>query len=208
MVVQSQKAWIPSTFHEQETRSVGRRVAIWYGLLLALAMATTARAQMQVGDDVLLNLNGQINAGYSASYGDLIPSSHGLEAGGSAQLGGSYYSPNFLSFTATPYYNQSRADSQFQSLTDASGIDETTNFFSGSKYPGFANFHYAHNSTGTLGLVNYSEFHHGRGQHGVRDWMEPTGTELADVLDQLLPRRRRWHGLWNEREDEWRLPKH
>ena len=78
---------------------------------------------MQVGDDVRMNLNGILTAGYTGNYGDEIPSNHGLEFGGNGTLNGSYYNPNFLNFTITPFYNQSRANSSFQSLTDSSGVN-------------------------------------------------------------------------------------
>ena len=105
-----------------------------------------------------MNLNGLVTAGYAGDYGNEIPSSHGLNFGGSAQLSGSYYNPNFINFSVTPYYNQSRADSSFQSLTDATGVDATANFFTGSHFPGFASYNYTRNSTGTLGLTGSPNF--------------------------------------------------
>ncbi len=131
-----------------------------YGWLLvfSLMLGPSVRAQVQVGDDLRMNLNGLIEAGYNADYGDEIPSSHGLTAGGNAQLSGSYYDPNFLNFTVTPYYNQSRADSSFQSLTNASGVAGTANFFTGSRFPGYASYHYDRDSTGTFGLIGTPNF--------------------------------------------------
>ena len=135
------------------------RRSIHVGLgLLVLALAPHAGAQVQVGDYLRMNLNGLATAGYSAGYGVGILSNHSLNFGGSAQLSGSYYDPNFLNFTATPYYNQSKADSGFQSLTDASGIDTTANIFTGSRFPGFANYHFSRNSTGTFGLTGLPNF--------------------------------------------------
>jgi hypothetical protein len=136
---------------------VARKIAYLVGLLV-LVLAQSSRAQVTVGDDLRMNLNGLLDAGYSGNYGDAIPSTHGLNFGGSAQLNGSYYNPNFLNFTATPYYNQSRADSGFQSLTDASGISGNANFFTGSRFPGFASYHYDRNSTGTFGLIGTPNF--------------------------------------------------
>lgn len=136
---------------------MARRITFLAAVLL-FVLAQTSRAQVQVGDDLRMNLNGLLTGGYAATYGDAIPSNHGLNFGGSAQLSGSYYNPNFLNFTATPYYNQSRADSSFQSLTDASGIDGTANFFTGSRFPAFASYHYARNSTGTFGLIGAPNF--------------------------------------------------
>ena len=127
-------------------------------VLLSLALPLRSYAQLQVGNDLKMNMNGLIEGGYTGAYGDDIPSNHALNLGGSAQLAGSYYNPNFLNFSATPYYNQSRADSNFQSLTDASGFDGTANFFSGSRFPGFANYHFSRNSTGTFGLAGTPNF--------------------------------------------------
>ncbi len=94
-----------------------------------------------------------LTAGYEANYGDQIPSNHGLNFGGSGTLSGSYYSPNFLNFTIIPYYNQSRADSGIQSLTNSSGVNATANFFTGSRFPGYVNYDFTRNSTGTNGLI-------------------------------------------------------
>jgi hypothetical protein len=126
--------------------------------LFALTVAHNTHAQVQVGDDLRMNMNGLLTFGYAGSYGDALPSSHNLEFGGSAQLNGDYYNPNFVNFSVTPYYNQSRANSGFQSLTDATGVDGNVNFFSGSHFPGFADFHYDRNSTGTLGLIGTPNF--------------------------------------------------
>lgn len=111
------------------------RIAKWTCCLLLLALAKGADAQVQVGDDLRMNLNGLLTAGYEANYGDQIPSNHGLNFGGSGTLSGSYYDPNFINFTIDPYYNQSRADSSIQSLTNSSGVNATANFFSGSRFP-------------------------------------------------------------------------
>lgn len=105
-----------------------------------------------------MNMSGILSAGYAGTYGNEIPSSHGLNFSGSAQLSGSYYNPNFLNFTVTPYYNQSRADSSFQSLTSATGVDATANFFTGSHFPGYASYNYTRNSTGSFGLIGTPNF--------------------------------------------------
>lgn len=128
-------------------------------LLLVLGLFVQAtKAQLQVGDDVRMNLNGSLTAGYSGSYGDQIQSNHSLNYGGDATLSGSYYNPNFLNFTISPYYNQSKADSNIQSLTDASGVIANANFFTGSRFPGYASYNYTRNSTGTFGLTGSPNF--------------------------------------------------
>jgi hypothetical protein len=121
-------------------------------------MASVAHAQVQVGDDLKMNLTGLLTAGYTGSYGDQIESTHGLDLGGNAQLTGSYYNPNFINFTVNPYYAQSRADSNYQSLTDSSGVIANANFFTGSRFPGYATYNYTRNSTGTFGLSGGPDF--------------------------------------------------
>jgi hypothetical protein len=126
--------------------------------LAVLMMAQLASAQLSLGDNTKLNAGGLFTFGYAGAYGDQIPSNHGLDFGVDGRLSGSYYDPNFLSFTANPYYNQSRADSDYQSLTGARGVNGTANFFAGSNFPGAVSYHYDHNSTGTFGLVGQPNF--------------------------------------------------
>src|SRR6266702_3671863 len=143
-----------------EPSQMNRRIR-YAGFLLLLALGLfgqSARAQVQVGDDVRMNLNGSLTAGYSGSYGDQIQSNHSLNYGGDATLSGSYYNPNFLNFTINPYYNQSKADSNIQSLTDASGVIANANFFTGSRFPGYASYNYTRNSSGTFGLTGSPNF--------------------------------------------------
>jgi len=132
------------------------------GILVAmgflLSSSFTARAQMQAGDEVLLNLNGSLAGGYSGSYGDGFPSGHGFVYGGAADLSGSYYDPRFLSFHIDPFVNQSRQNSNFQSITTSSGLTAGASIFSGSHFPGWVNFSQTYNGTGNYavpGLPNY-----------------------------------------------------
>jgi hypothetical protein len=133
--------------------------------LAVLVMAQLAQAQLGIGENTKLNAGGLLSFGYAGDYGDQIPSNHGVNWGLDGKLSGSYYNPNFLSFTATPYYNQSRADSTYQSLTGASGVSGTANFFTGSNFPGSVTYRYDANSTGTFGLTGQPDFTtHGKGQ--------------------------------------------
>src|ERR1700685_845471 len=121
--------------------------------LAVLMVAQLATAQLGIGENTKMNAGGLFTFGYSGAYGDAFPSSHGLDFGCDGKLSGSYFNPNFLSFEATPYWNQSRANSDYQSLTGAKGINATANLFSGSHFPGSVSYHYDANSTGTLGLT-------------------------------------------------------
>ena len=113
-----------------------------------------------------MKVGGLFTAGYQGVYGDSsqIESSHGLDFGLNGNINGSYYNPNFLSFNIVPYFNQSQANSSFQSITGASGVTATANLFTGSHFPGSITYRDDYNSTGTFGLVGQPNFTtHGHG---------------------------------------------
>ena len=123
-----------------------------------LELAPCAKAQVKVGDDLSMNLNGRIAAGYTADYGNTISSDHGLTLGGDGDLSGSYYNPNFLSFHILPYYNQSRANSTFQSISDTSGVTATAAIFSGSHFPGSVSYSKSYNGESNYAVPGLSNF--------------------------------------------------
>jgi len=135
---------------------VSKNVAIL--ALFILTLSPRASAQVNRGETTL-NLSGTISAGYSDDYSNLAGSDHSIVGAGTADLFGSYYNPNFLSFDIQPFYNQSRDNSSFQSLTAASGVNASARIFSGSKYPGSISYSTSFNSSGNFnvpGLANYT----------------------------------------------------
>lgn len=131
------------------------------GLAIAalLCGSATLRAQVQLGSETQLNLDGSISAGYAGSMTNEGPESHGLVFGGIGNLNGSYYSPQFLSFDVAPFFNQSRNNSTYQSITDSSGVTAAANIFGGSQFPGYVNFSKIYNSESNYaipGLANYA----------------------------------------------------
>ena len=139
------------------------KVANYIIAITVLAMAQLAAAQQQpsqlaIGENTKLNAGGLFTFGYNGAYGDDVPSNHGLDLGFDGKVNGYYYNPKFISFTAHPYYDQSRANSSYQSLTGASGVDGTANFFTGTNFPGSVSYNYTDNSTGTLGLAGQPSF--------------------------------------------------
>jgi hypothetical protein len=111
------------------------------GWLLAVAVfGTAAQAQLAVGDDVKMTLNGYLGMGYSGDYGENGVSGHGLFGSGSGQLSGYYYHPNFLSFNVRPFYNRNQDNSSFASILSETGIDASTNLFGGTHFPGSMSF--------------------------------------------------------------------
>jgi len=135
-----------------------RVIPVVGGFFLVLALALGASAQVTVGENLNMNLNGNLSFGYTGDYGNMVPSDHGLTAGGNADLGGSYYNPGFLSFHIQPYYNQSRANSSYQSISDSSGVNATADIFSGSHFPGSISYNKSYNSEGNFGLTGVPNY--------------------------------------------------
>ena len=137
-----------------------RRTYGWNIIVLAMLVLTPggiASAQVAAGD-LNMNLSGNVSGGYSGSYANFSPSSHGTGFGGSGDLSGFYYKPQFLSFSVVPFYNQSRNNSTFQSITDSSGVTASTTIFGGSKYPGSLTYSNVYDSEGNYllpGIANY-----------------------------------------------------
>ncbi len=137
--------------------SVGARIIgmVVTGLCLS---SVPAWAQLHFGDQLDLTAGGSISAGYSGSFTNEGPASHGIALGGNGDIMGSYHTAQFLTFDISPYYNQSRNDSTIQSISDSSGVTATTTIFGGSKYPGYVNFSRVYNSEGNYyvpGIANY-----------------------------------------------------
>jgi hypothetical protein len=138
---------------------VGVRIP-WAGCVLAgvLLLALPAAGQLEVGNNLSLNLNGTLGGGYNADYGNLFGSSHSLAGNGTGTLSGSYYNPNFLSFNVSPYYGQSRANSNYQSVFDSSGVNASTSIFSGSHFPGSISYAKSYNSEGNFGVPGVADY--------------------------------------------------
>ena len=144
-------------------------VFVQAGLLL---LAWPVAAQVEFGE-TSTDLNGTISTGYTATYGNMTGSDHGWTVGGAATLSGSFYNPNFLSFNVSLYLNQSRANSNFQSISDASGVNASANIFGGSNFPGSISYSKAYNSEGNYavpGLANYVT--HGNSDTFGINWSE------------------------------------
>lgn len=123
-----------------------------------LCGSTRVGAQVQAGSDVLLDMDGSVSAGYAGGFSNQGPSSHGITFGGNGNLTGSFHSPQFLSFDLAPFYNQSRNNSNYQSITDSTGVVASANIFGGSHFPGYVNYSRVYNSeTNYLipGIANY-----------------------------------------------------
>lgn len=140
--------------------------------IAALLLTIPAAGQVTFGD-FSTNLNANLSAGYTGDYGNQTPSDHGWTVGGAGTLSGYYYNPNFVSFDVSPYLNQSRANSNYQSLSDASGVNFGSTIFGGSHFPGSINFSKAYNSEGSYAIPGISSFTtHGNSDTFGINWSE------------------------------------
>jgi hypothetical protein len=137
-----------------------------------LALALPLAAQVKFGE-TSASANGTISSGYTATSGNMTSSTHGWTLGGAGTFAGSYHSPNFLSFNLSPYLNQSRANSNFQSISNASGVNATVNIFGGSQYPGSISYSDAYNSDGNYAVPGLANFvTHGNSNTFGVNWSE------------------------------------
>jgi hypothetical protein len=153
------------------------------GLVLVglFLLALPAVGQLTLGDNLSLNMNGTLSAGYNGDYGNLISSAHSLAFGGAGTVSGFYYDPNFVSFTVSPFMNQARDNSAFQSISNASGVNFNSSIFGGSHFPGSISYAKAYNSEGNFaipGVANYTT-------HGDSDTFGLSWAELVPGLPSL-----------------------
>lgn len=129
-------------------------------LSVFLVFALPCSAQVSLGKGFALsNANGTLGVGYDGSYGNIVDSAHSLDFSGSGNINGYYYNPAFISFSAQPYYGETRANSQSRSISNASGINLSSNIFGNSQFPGYISFSKNYNSVGNYavpGLPNFT----------------------------------------------------
>jgi len=111
--------------------------ALQLGLLLALILLRgEAFAQVRVDGVNLQSLAGTAEAGYGGQVSPQQPGSHDLGVGGSVSTNGYYYSPNFLSFGISGFYDRAQSDADSTSVENSSGYTVNSRIFAGSAIPG------------------------------------------------------------------------
>ncbi len=140
------------------------------GVLLAVLPSD---AQLQVGDNWQMNLSGNLGYTYNGEMNEGA-SAHSMGLSGDANLRGSYYNPNFITFNVQPYYDRTQSNSVFGSLTNSSGVSGGVNLFSGSHFPGSVFYAKGVNDSGEFGIpassVGLAE--HGDNQNFGVSWSE------------------------------------
>ena len=142
-------------------------------LAAVFALAVPLCAQLQVGDNLSMRLNGTLSTGYNGNYGNVTSSDHSIGVGFTGTLAGYYFNPNFLSFSATPYYNQARDSSGSLSISNSSGVTSQVQLFSGSQFPAQISYSKSYNSEGSFdvpGSANYTT--HGNSDSLGLGWSE------------------------------------
>jgi hypothetical protein len=131
------------------------RFSLRVGLSVVAMLAVlcgVAPAQVSWGD-LHATADGRLQTIYTGEWGNLPGSdNHSLGFSGIGTIAGDYYNPNFLSFTAQPYYNRAQDNSDLQSITNASGYNGTVNLFRGSHFPGFVGVQQTWNQSGNFGV--------------------------------------------------------
>ena len=123
------------------------------GLGSLLLLALPCAAQLQVGDNLRMNMTGDVGVNYSGGINQTL-SDHSLGFSGDGTLTGNYYSPNFLNFNVDPFYNRAQTNSVFGSLTNTTGVTSNANLFSGSRFPGTVSYNRLFNATSQFGVPN------------------------------------------------------
>mgnify|MGYP005812952127 CR=1 FL=1 len=107
-------------------------------------------SQVNLGENIKLGLSGNASFGYLGTFSEVDTSQ--TDAAFVADLTCSYYSPQFLQFRITPYYNESRLNSNYSSITGGKGISAVANLFSGSHIPLDVSFSKDYNSEGDFNV--------------------------------------------------------
>ena len=154
----------------------------WCGLLAGLLfVAPLSMAQLEIGNDLQMKLNGNIGYAYNGNINNGL-SGHSMGFTGDANLTGSYYNPNFLNFNVQPYYDRTQSNSVYSALTNTSGVNANVNLFSGSHFPGSFNYSKGVNSTGQFGIPG-SDL--GLAAHGNFQGFGVTWSELLPRMPTL-----------------------
>jgi hypothetical protein len=133
---------------------VTRRAPISVSFFL---LATPVLAQVQLGNFNLTG-SGNVSAGYTGDFGNQVGSDHGVTFGGIGTLNGYFYDPGFLNFNIQPFLNQSRENSNYQSISDSSGVNASSGIFTGSNFPGMISFTKTFNAQGNYNVPGITDF--------------------------------------------------
>lgn len=123
---------------------------LWWVVVGIVLLSPSALGQLQIGDNTTLKANATAGLGWTGTYdGNDINS---LTYGFNGNVTGDYYDERFLNWTITPYFNQSKLNSNFNSTSSASGVNALANFLSNSRTPVQFTYAFDHNAEGTFNV--------------------------------------------------------
>jgi hypothetical protein len=138
------------------------RKAEWITVLLVVVTwGLISHAQVTVGDNVEMGLSGDASVGWAGQWDGEDTSN--LSFGFNGILKGSYYNSKFLNWRINPYYNQSRFNSNFNSLSSAKGLNANVGLFGGSKTPIEFNFQKAYDAESQINFPGTTGTYESRG---------------------------------------------
>lgn len=115
-----------------------------------LLLVPAALAQLQVGENTTLKMNGIASLGWNSVYDGIDTNS--LAYGFSGNLSGDYYDERFLNWSVNPFINQSRLNSNYNSTSTASGVTAQANLLNNSRTPMQFTYAFDRNSEGTFNV--------------------------------------------------------
>lgn len=121
-------------------------------LIALIVWVHPALGQVTIGENTNLNLAGWLGFGYNAGWEDPGFSNHSTSVVADLNLNGSYYNPNFLSFTVHPFYNRNQTNTVSQTTGNTNGFESFVNLFRGSHFPGTVGFSRQSSDAGELGI--------------------------------------------------------
>lgn len=130
---------------------VARKIRSAVLLAAILLPAIPSAAQLNVGDYLHLNLNGNIGFTYGGGI-DQGVSDHAMGLTGNGFLTGNYYNSNFLNFNVSPNYGREQTDSIYGNLTNTTGLSSSVNLFNGSHFPGSISYNRMYNNINAFGI--------------------------------------------------------
>jgi hypothetical protein len=119
------------------------RVRQYKSIVISLALllcSGLASAQITIGDNLSLRMNGSLGYGYAGAFGSDASSRHSQGFGANADVDGSYFNPDFLNFRIRPYFNRAQSNSESQNITRGTGFFSSLGLFGGSHFPGSVSY--------------------------------------------------------------------
>ena len=118
-------------------------------LLSMISIGAPLLGQVKV-DGLTLGASGAVTYGYNGDFGGAEASDHSSGLGGNGTLHGDYYSPSFLSFDVSPYYDRAMSSASAGSISDSKGYSSNLVLFGGS-HPIYMAFGQYWNNTSSYG---------------------------------------------------------